>query len=364
MAGPNDNPALQRFIQGIPLFELVLPNQLMDILRMLKPQTFEPGQVIFREGDPGQAMWVLGTGTEVSLATTPAGGDRPVVVAYARQGETIGEMALVDQGPRSATATVIQGGPAHKIEAVDFEVLRVGYNPAAYKVLRKICMDLCGKLRATSDRIVPPGNAAINAPPLDARPLRTPDVVDEFPAFRPLPQVVKLALAQKLKLVETDGVAPIFGEGSRGDAAYFVLDGEVTVGRSGKTLATLGKGAMFGMVSVIDNGGRSASCVTAGPARLLRLDDREFDILFQTGNRFAYELVDLVARQLVEHLRGANALLPPPGQGPARPALHVSGAKRSLQSKAAAGTMDPAGAAAGEGELLPLDLEIELELEL
>ncbi|HVE85642.1 MAG TPA: cyclic nucleotide-binding domain-containing protein, partial [Myxococcales bacterium] len=86
-----DNPALQRFIQGIPLFELVQPHQLMDILRLLRPVTFWPGQVLFREGEPGQAMWVLGTGMEVAISTTPAGGGRPVVAAYAKAGETIGE---------------------------------------------------------------------------------------------------------------------------------------------------------------------------------------------------------------------------------------------------------------------------------
>jgi len=353
-----DHAALQTFLKSIPLFELVQPEQLMDILRLLRPVTFEPGQVLFHEGEPGQAMWVLGPEVEVALSTTPntpKAGGRPVVVAYARHGETIGEMALVDAGPRSATATVIMGGPAHQINAVDFAVLREGFNPSAYKVLRKICMDLCAKLRATDNRIVPPSGDVIAADPLEAKPLQSPAMLDEFPPFRALPQVVKLALAQKLKLVETDGVAAVFGEGAKGDAAYFLVEGEVTVGRSGKTLASIGKGAMFGMVAVIDNGGRSASCVTAGPAKLFKLEQEEFDLLFQTGNRFAYTMVDLVARQLVEHIRGANAMLPPPGQGPARPIRRPPDPKPKQPQ-----IMDPVGAAAGEEELEVLPLYLEL----
>jgi CRP/FNR family transcriptional regulator, cyclic AMP receptor protein len=351
----NDQAALSEFIQRIPLFELVQPEQMMDILRLLRPVTFEPGQVLFQEGEPGQAMWVLGPETEVAMSTARKTGGRPVVVAYAKHGETIGEMALVDEAPRSATATVIMGGPAHQIDATDFAVLREGYNPAAYKVLRKICMDLCAKLRATDNRIVAPSGEVIAAPPLDARPLPSTAMVDEFPPFRSLPQVVKLALAQKLKLVETDGVVPVFGEGAKGDAAYFVVEGEVTVGRSGKTLATMKKGALFGIVALIDQGGRSASCVTAGPAKLFKLEAEEFDILFQTGNRFAYTMVDLVARQLVEHIRHANAMLPPPGQGPARPPKRPSGPKPKLPT-----LMDPVGAAAGDEELEVLPLYLEL----
>ncbi len=184
--------------------------------------------------------------------------------------------------------------------------------PAAFKVLRKICVDLCGKLRATDERIVPSSNSGIQAPPLERGPRPDVALLDAFAPFAPLPAVVKLALAQKLEIVDTPEVTPLFAEGEKTDGAYFIIEGEVMVGRNGKTLANLGPGQMFGVVACIDHGVRTASCVTTGPARLLRMSDHDFDQLFAMGHRVAYQMVDLVARQLVQHVRNANAMLPQP----------------------------------------------------
>lgn len=311
------NPQLALFLRSIPLFSLVEAPEMMDILRLLRPVELLEDQVLFREGEAGTAMWVLGKGAEVSVSSTPSGAQRPVVVASPKTGETVGEMALVDEGGRSGTAVVTRAGAAHEIHAVDFQVLRDAYNPAAFKVLRRICLDLCARLRTTNGRIAPSGRH-VEAPPLPHGTPASSELIDAFAPFAKLPQVVKLALSQKLTVVETASVQPLFSEGDPGDSAYFVVSGEITVSRSGKPLANLGGGAMFGLVAVIDNGERSASCIANGPATLLRLGKPEFDQLFSAGNRFAFQLVDLVARQLVAHLREANALLPGTSAPPAR----------------------------------------------
>jgi CRP-like cAMP-binding protein len=348
------NPALEQFIRSIPLFSLVDPGEMMDILRLLRPVELEAGRVLFREGEPGKAMWVMGTGVEVTVSAVPAGQKRPVVVAYARAGEVLGEMALVDDGPRSGTAGVVQGGHAHEIDANEFHALRTTFNPAAFKVLRRICVDLCARLRATNERIVPSGGGNVHTPPMPAGRRPTTDVMDQFPPFAHLPAVVKLALAQKLQLVEVGELTPLFAEGEESDGCWFLLEGEVSVGRNGKTLANLESGTMFGLVSAIDSGRRSASCVTTGPARLLKLADKDFDALFASGHRFAFQIVDLVARQLVFHLRQANAMLAPPGR-----AAGTAGVTHGVPS-----LLTPSEAAkepAPRFDLLPLDLEIELD---
>lgn len=347
------NPALAQFIRSIPLFSLVEDQDLGEVLRLFRPVELRAGEPLFGEGDPGRAMWVLGEGTEVSIATTSPQG-RPVVVAYAKKGDVVGEMALVDDGPRSGTAIVVQGGPAHEIDANEFFAMRAAYAPVAYRVLRKICLDLCARLRSTNERIVVSGTADVRTPPLPEGLHPPAELVERFPAFRELPAVVKLALGQKLRIVELHEMTPLFAEGEPGDGAYFILDGEVSVGRNGKTLANLPAGTMFGVVACIDRGRRSASCVTTGPALLLKMSVRDFDQLFAVGNRFAFHMVDLLAKQLVQHVREANHLLPSPGKapGPAASARPIDGA---IPVAPKATDLFPTDAA------MPLDFELNLE---
>lgn len=354
------NPQLEQFLKSIPLFSLVDPPDMMDILRLLRPVSLDAGQVLFRENSPGSAMWVLGKGTEVTISATPKDGKRPVVIAYARSGQTVGEMALIEEGPRSATAVVVQAGLAHEISAVEFQTLRQSFTPAAFKVLRQLCVELCAKLRATGDRVAPSHQQKISTPPLAIGKTATSAEIDMFPAFKTLPSTVKLAMTQKLKIAETQEFGPIFAEGDAADAAYFLLEGEVMVGRGGRTLATLGPGNMFGIVAAIDGGARSASVIANGKTKMLRLADADFDSLFATGNRFAFTLVDMVARQLVQHLRSMNAMVQAPG-GPRM----TPGAVPVVSAVPSAPVPTARQAYAAESlDALALELELDLSPEL
>jgi CRP-like cAMP-binding protein len=296
-----------------PLFSLVEPKQAGALEQLFHAVMLEPDQVLFMEGRPCDWLWLLGPGAEVSITSA---GDAPgqVVVAHLSQGDTVGEMALVDGGPRSGTARVTVGGSASVMAARDFYALREAFHPAAFQLLRKICLELCQRLRGTTDRLVSPAEdsrLSVGLPPLPFGPAE-PEQLDEVPAFHGLPRVVKLALAQKLGRLELQEPTVVCAEGEVGDAAYFIASGAVEVLRSGRSLARLGPGEMFGMVALMDGGPRSATCVSEGPTRLFRLAREDFEQLFSSGNRFAFQLVDGMARQLVRNLRSADLLLARP----------------------------------------------------
>jgi CRP-like cAMP-binding protein len=352
--------ALGHFIRSVPLFSLVEDGDLEGVLRLLRPVELRPGEVLFREGEPGKAMWVLGAGAEVSISQTHGGTRAALEVARARLGEVVGEMALVDDGPRSGTATVLRGGAAHELDAREFNAMRAAFVPGAFKVLRKLCIDLCLRLRQTNERIVPSGHVRVETPPWPAGPRPEVEQLERFPPFRRLPAVVKLALAQKLEAVQVAELTPLFAEGEASDGAWFLVEGEVSVGRNGKTLANLPAGTMFGQVACIDNQARSASCLTTGPALLFRMVRRDFELLFASGHRFAFQLVDLVARQLVQHLRDANALLPQPGLLGGATAGVATAVRSMLHAEPGPEDLDLLSTELEVETALPIEIELDL----
>jgi hypothetical protein len=96
--------------------------------------------------------------------------------------------------------------------------------------------------------------------------------------------------------------------------------------------------------------------VTTGPAQLLKLGEKDFDALFISGHRFAFQIVDLVARQLVMHLRQANAMLSLPGKS-STPAGTTRGIGKMLPTAAAAAEKPKFD----ELEVSPMEIDFDLD---
>lgn len=67
---------------------------------------YKKGDIIFRQGDPGNVMYLIVEG-EVLLTVDYRGG-KPITLASLKKGDSLGEMSLLENMPRSATATAVK----------------------------------------------------------------------------------------------------------------------------------------------------------------------------------------------------------------------------------------------------------------
>ena len=89
-------------LRAVPLFEGMTDRSIETISELAEPTTFPAGEALVREGEPGESFIVLTAGE----ATVEQGG-RTLRTLHA--GDFLGEISLVDGGPR--TATVIATSP-------------------------------------------------------------------------------------------------------------------------------------------------------------------------------------------------------------------------------------------------------------
>lgn len=88
------------------LFEGIEPALLNEIAPEVNVVQLEPGEVIFREGDPGDLLYLVGAGS-VKISKSGRGGEQETL-GFIQPGNFFGEMALLDGQPRSAMATTAE----------------------------------------------------------------------------------------------------------------------------------------------------------------------------------------------------------------------------------------------------------------
>jgi len=88
------------------LFEGIESNLLKEIAPDVQTVRFDPGEVVFREGDPGDSLYLVGKGS-VKISKSGRGGEQETI-GFIKSGNFFGEMALLDGKPRTAMAVAVE----------------------------------------------------------------------------------------------------------------------------------------------------------------------------------------------------------------------------------------------------------------
>lgn len=139
------------FLKKVALFEGLTQGQLAKVASIAQPMQYEAGAFIFREGDGGQEMYVIAEGRVRISKNVPGIGEE--ALAILEKGQYFGEMAVIDDHPRSADAIAHTGCTVWAIERSKLDQLMFTDKELAYVLLWTFVRTLSERLRETGDKI-------------------------------------------------------------------------------------------------------------------------------------------------------------------------------------------------------------------
>jgi CRP-like cAMP-binding protein len=129
------------------LFAGMSHDSLEAIARSLRARRFRRGEVLFHEGDPGDSLFVVASGA-VKVVVPSEDGDE-AILATLRRGDFLGELALLDGAPRSASAIALEPTETLALPREQFRAL-VASEPALREAL---LASLAGELRRLTTHV-------------------------------------------------------------------------------------------------------------------------------------------------------------------------------------------------------------------
>ena len=99
-------PRVTEFLGYVPLFQRLTPDERRGFAALVREQRYPRGALIVRQGDPGDALYVVRSGA-VKVAVVGQDG-REVILGTLGQGDHFGELALIDGQPRSAHVVAME----------------------------------------------------------------------------------------------------------------------------------------------------------------------------------------------------------------------------------------------------------------
>lgn len=150
-------PSVRTILSTTEIFDNFTEAQLTLVAALCTPVTYNQGHVLLTEYDQSDEMYIIGRGgVEVLVNPTtvgsaaPSADAEPVVLTELRQGQVVGEVALVDQGVRSATIRVSRDDTLLlRLRRDQLMRLCETYPVLGFRLMRNLASELATKIRNT-----------------------------------------------------------------------------------------------------------------------------------------------------------------------------------------------------------------------
>src|SRR5438093_11202698 len=136
------------FLRASDLFEKQPEEVLKAVLVQGQLQEYGPGEVVFRQGDEGDRLYIVKSGALEVLAS-PTDAAEPIPVAYLGPGEVLGELALLTGSPRSASVRAPEYAELFTVDKAVF----LDFMKTLPAFARNLCLVLAKRLEATTLKV-------------------------------------------------------------------------------------------------------------------------------------------------------------------------------------------------------------------
>jgi CRP/FNR family transcriptional regulator len=138
------------FFRDVPIFQGLTRRQLGRVMMAMQRRPYRAGEILFEEGQLGRAVYILKSG-KVELSRKSGGARR--VLSVLTPGQMFGEMALLEQMQRTASATVIEDGEIYLLYTATLDTLIRQHPNIGVVLLRNTAAILSALLRRANQEL-------------------------------------------------------------------------------------------------------------------------------------------------------------------------------------------------------------------
>ena len=148
------------YFMDFPYFDQVNPEEIKIIAKHMASKEIEEGETLFTRSEIGNYVCFIVSGTMIVLGGDESGEES--VLATLTRGQSIGEMSVIEDLPRSATAKALERSQLYILSKSAFEHILSRHPHIGIKLLRNVSLNLSRNLRETSRQLVQYMNTSEN----------------------------------------------------------------------------------------------------------------------------------------------------------------------------------------------------------
>ena len=149
---PSEKNDLQEVLKSMPPFNKLRRKYLQILMKQMHNRMYQPNEYIFYQGDPGIGLYIIQEGEVLISQTTDDKGEHKF--ATLRRGDFFGELAMLDNEVRSASAVALKESMVAVIFKPDLDAFIDQYPRKGVDVLRGISQIITTRLRKLDDDYV------------------------------------------------------------------------------------------------------------------------------------------------------------------------------------------------------------------